>query len=157
MPVINVNNVVTKESLIYPPPFDQIVTGRKKQALGNAGNLDQFGVNLTTLAPGAASAMRHWHENEDEFIFVLKGRVVLIEDRGESELSFGDCAAFKAGVANAHQFINKSDENVELLEIGTRCETETAHYPDAGLKVEKNGQDYGFFFEDGRPYEEKTK
>ncbi len=61
----------------YPPPFSDVVAGRLKHALGNAFGLDQFGVNLTELAPGAASALRHWHSAEDEFVYILSGEVVL--------------------------------------------------------------------------------
>src|SRR5215475_13790367 len=68
----------------------------------------QFGVNLTRLKPGAASALRHWHEAEDEFVYVLEGEIVLIEDGGMTVLQSGDAAGFKAGVANGHQLVNKS-------------------------------------------------
>ena len=71
----------------YPPPYDRVVVGRERKRLGNAAGLDQFGVNLTTLKPGAASALRHWHEHEDEFVYVLEGELVLIEDEGETCLS----------------------------------------------------------------------
>ena len=83
----------------YPAPFDRVVLGRERKRLGNAVGLDQFGVNLTTLKPGAASALRHWHEKEDELVYMLEGEVVLIEDGGETVLKPGDAAGFKANDA----------------------------------------------------------
>ena len=73
----------------------------QKLPLGNAVGLTQFGVNLTRLKPGAASALRHWHENEDEFIYVLEGELVLVENEGETILRPGDAAGFKAGIPTA--------------------------------------------------------
>jgi uncharacterized cupin superfamily protein len=85
----------------YPEPFRRAVEGRLRKRLGNAVGLDQFGVNLTTLRPGAASAQRHWHAAEDEFVYVLAGEVVLAEEGSETVLRPGDAAGFKAGVVKA--------------------------------------------------------
>src|SRR5579862_2469734 len=96
MPKIDIDKLPIDTRTGYPPPFDRVVIGRERKRLGNAAALDQFGVNLTTLKPGAASALRHWHEKEDELIYVLEGEVVLIEDGGETLLKAGDAAGFKA-------------------------------------------------------------
>ena len=108
-----------------------MVIGRERKRLGNAVGLDQFGVNLTTLKPGAASALRHWHEQEDELVFVLEGEVVLIEDDGETVLKPGDAAGFKANSGVGHQLVNKSNRDAVYLEVGTRSKYERAHYPDS--------------------------
>ena len=92
--------------------------------LGDVCGLTQFGVNLTRLKPGAYSAHRHWHENEDEFVYIVEGEATLIEDGGEVVLRAGDCAGWKAGVANGHCLVNKSDIDVVFIEIGTRAPTE---------------------------------
>ena len=89
MPKIDVAKLPTDTRTGYPPPYDRVVVGRERKRLGNAAGLDQFGVNLTTLKPGAASALRHWHEQEDELVFVLEGEVVLIEDDGETRAQAG--------------------------------------------------------------------
>ena len=96
MPKIDIANCRVDTRTDYPAPFDRVVVGRERKRLGNAAGLDQFGVNLTTLKPGAASALRHWHEHEDEFVYMLEGEVVLIEDDGETVLKPGDAAGFKA-------------------------------------------------------------
>src|ERR1700758_4072265 len=138
---------------VYPEPWRAVTEGREKAALGDVVGLTQFGVNLTRLKPGAASSLRHWHENEDEFIFVLEGEIVLIEDGGEPPLRPGDAAGFKAGVANGHQLVNKSAREALYLEIGTRAPTERAHYPDvdlAGVRDDEGG--YRFTKKSGEPY-----
>src|SRR3981189_436778 len=91
----------------HPAPFKPICAGRHKTPLGNAVGLTQFGVNLTRLEPGAASALRHWHEQEDEFVYVLEGECVLIENGGEVSLKAGACAGFKANAANRPRFANR--------------------------------------------------
>jgi uncharacterized cupin superfamily protein len=133
MPKIDVGKVPVRTSTVYPAEFKHICDGREKAALGNVADLTQFGVNLTRLKPGAASALRHWHENEDEFVYVLEGELVLIEDEGETLLRTGDAAGFKAGVPNGHHLINRSQRDAVYLEVGTRAASEHAHYPDVDL------------------------
>ena len=137
MPKIDVAAVPVDTRTGYPPPHDKVVIGRSRKRLGNAVGLDQFGVNLTTLKPGASSALRHWHEKEDEFVFMLEGEVALIENEGETLLRPGDAAGFKAGVANGHHLVNRSDRDAVYLEIGSRRAGEIAHYPDIDLAVVK--------------------
>jgi len=117
----------------YPEDLRPVVQGRSKRILGDVFGLDQFGVNMTELLPGAASALRHWHEREDEFIYVLSGRPVLVTDAGETQLEPGDCAGFKAGVPNAHHVVNREDEPAVYLEVGTRAAQERCHYPDNAM------------------------
>ena len=114
MPKIDIAKAVVRTKGVYPQPHRSVTDGREKAALGNVAGLTQFGVNLTRLKPGAASALRHWHEQEDEFIYVLEGELVLIEDGGETMLKPGDCAGFKAGVPNGHQLVNKSQRDARL-------------------------------------------
>ena len=130
MPKIDIANLPLDTRTGYPPPLDRVVVGRERKRLGNAVGLDQFGVNLTTLKPGAASALRHWHEQEDELVYILQGEVVLIDDGGETVLKPGDAAGFKAGTPNGHHLVNKSSADAVLLEIGTRSKHERAQYPD---------------------------
>jgi uncharacterized cupin superfamily protein len=137
MPKIDIATLPVDTRTGYPPPHDKVVTGRSRKRLGNAVGLDQFGVNLTTLKPGASSALRHWHEKEDEFVFMLEGEVALIENEGETLLRPGDAAGFKAGVANGHHLVNRSDRDAVYLEIGSRRAGERAHYPDIDLAVVK--------------------
>lgn len=155
MPKIDISAIPLKDTTVYPPPFHAAVKGRLKKQLALAAGLTQFGVNLTELAPGAQSALRHWHENEDEFVYVLSGELVLVDEDGEHPMLPGDCAAFKAGDPNAHHFINRSAAPATILEIGTRAKTERAHYPDVDLAFEKTRSGFSFLHKDGRPYEEE--
>ena len=135
MPKIDLANVPIRATSNYPQEFLNVVAGREKRALGNAAGLNQFGVNLTTLKPGAASSLRHWHVQEDEFVYIIDGEVTLIEQDGETILKAGDAAGFKAGVANGHQLVNRSARDVTYLEMGTRSKGEVAHYPDVDLAL----------------------
>src|SRR5918998_4528060 len=130
MPKLEIAKIPVHTGTTYPEEFRHVVVGRERQRLGDAGGLTQFGVNLTRLRPGAASALRHWHEIEDELVYVLEGELVLVEDSGETVLRPGDAAAFKAGVANGHHLVNRSDREALLLEIGTRAAQDRGEYPD---------------------------
>jgi uncharacterized cupin superfamily protein len=139
MPKINIPEIPIDTKTNYPAPFNKIVEGRERQRLGNAGGLTQFGVNLTRLRPGAASSMRHWHQHEDEFVYIIDGEVVLIENEGEVVLRPGDVAAFKADVDNGHCLVNRSGRDVILLEVGTRSVQERVVYPDVDYVLERDG------------------
>lgn len=152
MPKIDLSSVPVRRRLVYPEPFYAETEGYEGQHLGDAAGLTQFGVNRVVLAPGGRTALRHWHEEEDEFVIILSGEVVLHEDDGETMLRAGDCAGFRAGVANGHALENRSDAPAVLFEIGTRSPDETAHYPDVDLRFEKRGQEIRFCHKNGTPY-----
>jgi uncharacterized cupin superfamily protein len=152
MPKIDIANATVRTTTVYPPEFQHIVRGREKTVLGDVVGLTQFGVNLTRLKPGAASALRHWHHNEDEFVYVLEGELVLIEDGGEVLLRSGDAAGFKAGVPNGHHLINKTQRDAVYLEIGTRAPSDRAQYPDVDLDLVRNAGKIMLTHKSGEPY-----
>ena len=152
MPKIDIAKIPVDTGSGYPGPLRQVVTGRERKRLGNAVGLDQFGVNLTTLKPGAASSLRHWHHNEDEFVFILEGEVVLIDDNGETLLKPGDAAGFKANDPNGHHLVNRSNRNALLLEIGTRSKHERAEYSDVDLLVIRDDKGARYTHKNGEPY-----
>lgn len=140
----------TSAGTLYPSPYDQPCRARRKVKLGDAAGLTQFGVNQCRLPPGAWSSQRHWHTDEDEFIYVLEGEVTLVTDDGEEVLRAGDSAGFKAGDPDGHCFQNRSDSDVVLLEVGTRAMQGEAFYPGLDLKVETGNPNYLHL--DGTPY-----
>jgi uncharacterized cupin superfamily protein len=159
MPKIDLTKVPVKSGTIYPPPYDAEVAGRSSLRLGEAGGLTQFGVNLVILQPGAKSSMRHWHLHEDEFVMVTEGTCTMLMDDGETIMHPGDCAAFPAGVADGHCFINHTDTVAKFLVIGTKAKHEVATYSDIDLMVELTPGENGkatFMHKDGQPYRPKA-
>ncbi len=155
MPKIDLTSAPTRIGTGYPEPFNAPCVGRHRTKLGDAVGLSQFGVNLLRLPPGQWSSQRHWHTAEDEFTWVVEGEVVLVENEGETVLRAGDCAGFKAGVANGHHFQNRSDRDVLLLEIGSRRpDTDGCDYPDIDL-VLREGES-GYRHRDGTFYEAES-
>lgn len=153
MPVaIEAESVPPRTRSLYPEPFASMVAGRTKRALGDAFGLTSFGVNLTRLAPGSRSALRHGHTRQDEFVFVLEGTATLITDAGESLLQPGMCAGFAAGRNDAHQLINRGGSDVVYLEIGDRSTGDEVVYPDDDLAARMVDGCWQFFHKDGRPY-----
>lgn len=153
MPVIDdPQSLPARRSSIYPSPFSQGYEGRLKRAMTDRLGLTQFGVNLTTLEPGAKSAERHWHGREDEFVYVLEGELVLVTDDGERVLSAGMAAGFPAGQENGHHLVNRSPASATYLEVGTRSADDEATYPDIDLKATKREGRLAFFHKSGEPY-----
>lgn len=137
---------------IYPEPFAVRMTGREKRQLGEIFGLTHFGVNLTRLAPGAVSALRHSHAVQDEFVYILQGQPLLITDQGETQLQPGMCAGFKAGTGDAHQLVNRTDAEVWYLEVGDRTPGDISTYPDDDLQARQIDGQWRFFQKDGTPY-----
>ena len=119
----------------YPEPFASRMAGRDKRPLGDLFGLTNFGVNITRLAPGGSSALRHAHTKQDEFVYILEGRPTLVTDAGRTPLEPGMCAGFKAVADDAHCLVNETGEEVVYLEIGDRTAGDAADYPDDDLAV----------------------
>ena len=136
----------------YPAPFAARMSGREKRPLGDLFGLANFGVNLTRLAPGATSSLRHAHTKQDEFIYVLEGHPTLHTNEGRLRLSPGMCAGFKAGTGNGHRLINETQTPVAYLEIGDRTPGDEGSYPDDDLRAELVGGKWRYTHKDGTPY-----
>jgi uncharacterized cupin superfamily protein len=152
MPKVDIAKVPVKSGTFYPAEFQAECKRRHKQALGDVVGLTQFGVNITRIEPGQMSALRHWHEQEDEFIYILEGELVLAENDGEVVLKTGDAAGFKAGSGIAHKLINRSDRDAVYFEVGTRAATERVHYPDVDLVMERDQKGRRYLHRNGEPY-----
>ena len=152
MPKIDLERVPVQGRLVYPEPFFGETASYEQQRVGDAAGLTKMGVNRVVLPPKSKTALRHWHEVDDEFVIVISGVVVLSEEEGETLLRAGDCAGFRAGVANGHAIENRGDEAAVLFEIGTRDTVETVHYTDADLRYEKRDGVRRFTRRDGAPY-----
>ncbi len=137
---------------VYPEPFASRMAGREKRQLGDAFQLKNFGVNLTRLAPGAVSALRHAHTRQDEFVYVLQGTPTLHTDEGFQRLTPGTCAGFRAGTGNGHRLINETTDDVVYLEVGDRSQGDEASYPDDDLKALLVEGRWIFAHRDGVPY-----
>jgi uncharacterized cupin superfamily protein len=152
MPKIAIETLSVHTTSTYPAPHNKLVQGRARIRLGNAVGLTQFGVNLTTLKPGAATSLRHWHEHQDELVYILEGELVLVEDEGETVLRAGDAAGWKANVRNGHHLINRSDRDAILLEIGTRTPREHVEYSDVDLIYDTDERGTRATHRSGEPY-----
>jgi len=141
----------TKPS-VYPEPFASRMAGRVKQPLGDLFGLTNFGVNLTRLAPNAVSALRHAHTKQDEFVYILQGQPTLHTDEGQTQLSPGMCAGFKAGRDNGHRLVNETTEEIVYLEVGDRTPGDEGSYPDDDLKALLVEGKWEFVHRDGTPY-----
>ena len=136
----------------YPEPFAARMQKRDKRALGDVFGLATFGVNLTRIAPGGESALRHAHTHQDELIYILSGHPTLITDAGETPLEPGMCAGFKAGTSDAHHLVNRTGADVLYLEIGDRGPGDAASYPDDDLCAVAVPGGWRFAHKDGSPY-----
>ena len=151
-PALDPASVPPRTTTNYPRQFAPVCQGREKRALGNALGLTRFGVNLTTLRPGAASSQRHWHTRQDEFIYVLEGELVLVTDAGEEVLKPGTSAGFPAGRPDGHHLINRSDKPAVYLEVGDRTAGDETEYPDIDMAARQIDGRLRYVRKNGEPY-----
>lgn len=151
-PALDAEQVTAVTGSGYPEPFKSRVSTRRKRKLGDALGLKNFGVNLTTLPPGAESALRHWHTHEDEFIYIVSGELTLVTNDGRQRLTPGMCAGFPAGKADGHCLVNRTDRDAVYLEVGDRKPDDAVTYPDDDIAGRATPQGRRFTKKDGTPY-----
>jgi len=150
MPKIDIAATPQRKGGGYPKPFQEPCAERIRQRLGDAGGLKDFGVNLMRLPPGGWSSQRHWHSHEDEFVYILEGELVLVEDGGETLLRAGDAAAFPKGTGDGHHMINRGGATAVYLEAGSRHPDDLTTCSD--IDMQSANADGRFTHKDGTPY-----
>ena len=151
MPKLDLAAIPERNSTGYPAPFDAPVAGRWVRRLAPASSLTEFGVSHVRLEPGAWSAQRHWHVGEDEFLVMLSGEAVLIDDDGEHVMRPGDCAAFPKNDGNGHHLVNRSGALCHFVVVGAGT-PEGGDYPDIDMRFTAEGT---YVHKDGTPYDAK--
>ena len=152
MPKIDIASITPEKGSSYPEPYREMAAQKTWLELGKAAGLTQFGASLMTIEPGSISSQRHWHEGEDEFLMMLSGELVLVEEDSETIMRAGDVAGFKAGVANGHHMVNRSNDEAKFLVVGTSATIDTCHYPDIDLRFEADENGQRFVTKAGVPY-----
>ena len=150
MPKLALESIEQTNRTGYPPPFNAPMDKRHYRRLAPAAGLGDFGVSHVVLEPGGISSQRHWHEGEDEFVVMVDGEAVLVENEGETIMRAGDCAAFRKGFANGHHLVNRSDHPCTFIAIGKPAASD-CHYPDIDLHLDGPTQRYTR--KDGSSYE----
>ncbi len=153
MPKVDMDSIEPNNITGYPPPFDAEVEGRWKRRLGPVCGLTDFGVSQVTLKPGAWSSQRHWHNGEDEFLVMVDGEAVLVEDDGRTILKAGDCAAWPKGSTNGHHLINESQQDCSFVVVGGGTNT-GGGYSDVDLAFTSEGK---YAHKDGTLYPDANR
>lgn len=148
MPKIDLDSIEQSNRTGYPAPFDKDVQGRWNRRLARAAGLSDFGVSHVTLKPGAWSSQRHWHDGEDEFLVMLEGEAVLVEDDGRTVLKAGDCAGWPKGSTNGHHLRNESGSDCVFVVVGGGTNT-GGGYSDIDMMFTAAGK---YVRKDGTPY-----
>jgi uncharacterized cupin superfamily protein len=149
MPKLDLDSIPQTNATGYPSPWREEMTKRHYRRLGPVCGLSDFGVSHVTLEPGGVSSQRHWHEEEDEFVVMLEGEAVLVEDEGETMMRPGDCASFPKGAANGHRLVNRGESPCIFIAVGKHALSD-CHYPDIDLHLD--GATSRFTRKDGTPY-----
>lgn len=157
MPKLNLSDINDASGSGYPSPFNLPCQPRQWKRIGEAAGLTKMGVNLVTLPPGCWSSQRHYHTLEDEFLIVLSGECIMIDNGGETLLMPGDMCAYPAGEENGHHLINRSEQNTVFLVCSNRDDEDVCEYPDIDMRAPAApyGMPGGYTRKDGTPYPPK--
>jgi uncharacterized cupin superfamily protein len=150
MPKIDLDSIEPTNRTTYPMPFAAEMGRRHFRRLGPTGGLTDIGISHVVLEPGGVSSQRHWHEGIDEFVVILAGEALLIENDGETIMRAGDCAAFPKDIANGHRLVNRGEQDCVFLAIDGRLSEGDCHYPDVDLHWDNKAGRYTR--KDGSPY-----
>ena len=150
MPKVDLSQIEETNRTGYPKPYADDVAGRLYRRIGQATGLKDIGVSHCILKPGAWSSQRHWHEGIDEFVVMLEGEAVLVEEGRETVMRPGDCAVFPKDLPNGHHLVNRSDRDCAFLAFDCQYGEGDCHYPDADLRYDVEGDRY--VHKDGTPY-----
>jgi uncharacterized cupin superfamily protein len=153
MPKVELDSIEQVNRTGYPPPFNEDVAGRWYRRLAPATGLTDFGVSYVTLKPGAWSSQRHWHNSEDEFLVLLSGEAMLVEDEGCTLLQAGDCAAWPKGSTNGHHLRNEGEQDCVFICVGGG-KNEGGGYSDIDLMFTPEGT---YVHKDGSPYRDTQR
>jgi uncharacterized cupin superfamily protein len=145
VPKVDLSSIAETNATGYPPDYADKVQGRWYRRLAPVTGLSDFGVSHVTLKPGAWSSQRHWHEGEDEFIVMLAGEAVLVDDDGEHVMHPGDCASFPKGDGNGHVLQNRSDADCVFIAVGENAAStggaaSDCYYPDIDMHLPAGGR-----------------
>ena len=150
MPKLDLESIEHTNRTTYPEPMASEMSRRYFRRLGPAGGLSDIGISHVVLEPGGISSQRHWHEGIDEFVVVLDGEAVLVEEEGETVLRAGDCAAFPKNLPNGHRLENRGERDCVFLAVDGRQGEGDCHYPDVDLHWDNAAHRYTR--KDGTPY-----
>jgi uncharacterized cupin superfamily protein len=148
MPKVDLEAIEQTNRTGYPTPFDKAVAGRWYRRLAPTAGLTDFAASHVVLKPGAWSSQRHWHDGEDEFLVMLSGEAVLVEDDGRTVLRAGDVAAWAKGTGIGHHLINESDSDCSFVVVGGGTNT-GGGYSDIDMMWTADNR---FVHKDGTPY-----
>jgi uncharacterized cupin superfamily protein len=90
------------------------------KALCDVGGESAIGVGLLELPPGCNTGPAHYHTREEEHLFAISGKAVLLLGDGSFELQAGSFVCFPAGQKLLHHLMNDSNEPFRYIMIGGR-------------------------------------
>lgn len=102
---------------------------RHTRDLSAATGMARIGIHVSRIEPGHDSTTHHFHDADEEFLYIIAGRGVAKIGEEEFEVGPGDFMGFGAPSA-AHSLTNPFDTDLVYLMGGERCPVDVVHYPD---------------------------
>lgn len=102
---------------------------RHARNLAQTTGMQRIGIHQVRIEPGHDSTTHHYHEADEEFVYILSGRGIAHIGDEQFEVTAGDFMGFPAP-STAHSLHNPYDEDLVYLMGGERHATDVVHYPE---------------------------
>ena len=99
----------------------------------------QLGASVYELPPGQSICPYHYEYPEEEWLWVLSGRVDVRTPDGEEELGSLEVVCFPTGPEGAHKVTNRHQETARVVMFSTKARVAVAVYPDSGKMLASTG------------------
>ena len=101
---------------------------RMTRTLGVPAGLERIGVHLVRLAPGRDSTQFHYHDSDEEFVYILAGHGRAHIGDSTYAVGPGDFMGFPSP-SPGHGLHNDSDADLVYLVGGETNPADVVHYP----------------------------
>jgi uncharacterized cupin superfamily protein len=122
--------------------------------LSGLAGLERTGVSLVRLAAGKESFAYHLHHREEEWIYILSGKGIVLVDGDEYDMNPGDFIAFPTPSV-PHNMKNPFDTELVYMMGGESLEFEIADFPTLDKRMVRRGSTIEIYtLSDAKPFEE---
>jgi uncharacterized cupin superfamily protein len=101
---------------------------RLTRTLSEVVGLTRLGVHIVRLEPGRESTQYHYHDADEEFLYVISGHGIAEIGDDRFDIGPGDFMGFTAP-SQPHTLTNPYDEDLVYLMAGERNPHDVVHYP----------------------------
>ncbi len=114
--------------------YEQLVSAKTAETysrsvvISSALEIRDLFIHHEILAPGKRASAPHYHSEIDEFLYLVKGNLIAVEDDTQIEISAGDSICFSANSKKLHYVENRAENDAEFLVVSKKISHSDVHF-----------------------------